>query len=396
MLSHISKLLWNTRRSGILLTLQIFIAFLVLFGIFSFAGERIANYVEPLGFDVGSSYVVNVDLPDGVDTAAWPELYQRTRAEVEALDGVKAASMISDIKPFSGNAWGYGTDIGSLHIYTRLFMCDERFAEAAEPELVAGRWFTPADTIGNRWGVVVNEMFVEENFPQSNLLDTTLAWFNDKNEGRQTTIVGIVKNFRYLGEFAAEQPLTFVPTSPFSDDWGLDVLYVRTAPGTPAEIEEQIFERVSEVTKSRDSVVEPLERRRARTSKAVWVPLVALLTICAFLVANVALGLFGILINAIAKRRGEIGLRKAMGATGLDITTQFTLEVVLIALLGIALGSLVAVQIPLFELIELETRYFWWGGVLAAALILIIVLGCALIPSSHAARVHAAVALREE
>ena len=59
-----------------------------------------------------------------------------------------------------------------------------------------------------------------------------------------------------------------------------------------------------------------------------------------------------------------------MGATGLNITAQFTLEVVLIALLGIALGSLVAVQIPLFELIELETRYFWWGGVLAAALIL--------------------------
>ena len=69
---------------------------------------------------------------------------------------------------------------------------------------------------------------------------------------------------------------------------------------------------------------------------------------------------------------------------------------VLIAAAGLLLGAAVAVQVPTLELIELETRYFWWGGLAAAGLILLLVVSCALIPSGQAARIHPAVALREE
>ncbi len=395
MLKHIATLLWNSRRNGVLLTLQIFLAFVVLFGVISFTVANFASYATPLGFNVQESYLAEIDLPDGIDTAQLPALYRRIREEVSVISGVEAVSMIGNITPFSDNNWGYGTDEGGVRIWSRILMADEHFPDATEVNIQEGRWYTPTDTIGGRWSVVVNQAFMDENFPGGRSLDSSLAWFENS-----TMIVGVVDNFKYLGEFTVEEPLTFIPHMPKmwndNDEFMLTNLVVRTAPGTPASIEEDIYNTISEVSKGRESIVMALEQERVRTSRSSWVPIIALLTICAFLVANVALGLFGILINAIAKRRGEIGLRKAMGATGLNITAQFTLEVVLIALLGITLGSLVAVQIPLFELIELETRYFWWGGVLAAALILVIVLLCALIPSSQAARVHAAVALREE
>ena len=396
MFKHIATLLWNTRRSGTLLTLQIFLAFLVLFGVFSFSASYFAKYATPLGFKVGDTYLVRVDLPDGVDTAAVPEIHRRARREVMAIEGVKDVSMAGPIEVFSNSQWGYGSDLDGTYMWTRVFMADEHFGKTMGVNLTEGRWFSPEDTIGGNWAVVVNEAFMEVNFPNSRPLDSLMNWFNDVEEGRQTKIVGVVDNFKYRGEFFAEEALTFVPLNPWTDDFSLTNLMVTVDPGIGAEIEETIYDRVSEVAKSRESAIYSMEKRKERTSRASWIPIIALLSICAFLIANVALGLFGILINAISKRKGEIGLRKAMGATSANITSQLTTEVLLITFIGLVLGSIIAIQIPMFELIDLENKFFWWGGLAAAGLILTIVFLCALIPSGQASQIHPAVALRED
>jgi len=281
-------------------------------------------------------------------------------------------------------------------VWTRIFMADEYFRETMDVNLVEGRWFTPEDTIGGNWGVVVNQAFVDRNFPEGAPLDSLVEWFNDAVEGRLTKIVGVVDNFKYRGEFFSEEPITFVPGHPWESEFYLTNLMVKVAPGMGAEIQETIYNRVSQVARSRESAVYSIEKRKEDVSRESWIPIIALLSICAFLIANVALGLFGILINAIAKRKGEIGLRKALGATSGNITGQLTTEVVFITLIGLLLGSIIAIQIPMFELIDLETEYFWWGGFGAAGLILVIVFLCALIPSGQAAKIHPAVALRED
>ena len=396
MLKHIATLLWNTRRSGVLLTLQIFLAFLVLFGVFSLTSSYFAKYVTPLGFSVSDTYIVNVDLPDGVDSAAIPEIHRRAREEVLTIDGVEQVSMTGPIEVFSDSNWGYGTSIDGIRLWTNVLIADEHYAKTMDVNLVEGRWYTPEDTIGGNWAVVVNEAFMKRNFPHSRPLDSLFGWFNDVREGRQVKIVGVVDNFKYKGEFFAEDALTFVPINPWNKEFSLPNLMVKVAPGVGADVEEEIYNRVSQVARSRESAIYSVEQRRVQTSRDSWIPIIFLLSICGFLIANVALGLFGILINAIAKRKGEIGLRKAMGATSISITGQLTTEVVFITLVGLLLGSIIAVQIPMFELIDLETKFFWRGGFAAAGLILLIVVLCALIPSGQAAKIHPAVALRED
>lgn len=401
MLRHIATLLWNNRRQRLLLVGQILLSFLVLFGVFSFVGQKFAAYATPLGFDVADSYVIQVELPEAIDTTTVErgETFRRLRRELEAVPGVERAAAVGFIAPFDNSQWGWGETHDGVNVWTRVFMVDEHYADAAEVELARGRWFTPADTIGGDWRVVVNEAFLERNFPNTDMLDSTFTFFGVDDVDRQTTIVGVVENFKYLSEFAEEEPLTFVPDAPWDhkhEDHHMQGISVRVAPGSPASLEEELFETVAQVTGTRESVITPLERRRELTSREHWVPILLMLTICAFLVANVALGLFGILINAIAKRRGEIGLRKALGATGWGVTAQLTAEVTLVALAALVLGAGLAAQVSLFELIDLETQHFVWGGVAAAALILGLVLACALIPSGQAARIHPAVALREE
>ena len=327
------------------------------------------------------------------------ELFLRLQREVEALPEVERVAVTGFIAPFDNSQWGWSEENDGVYVWSRIFMVDENYADAAEINLVRGRWFAPEDTLNGGWSVVVNEAWLERNFAGNDMLDSTINFFNTEENGtRDTRIVGIVDNFKYLGEFAEEEAITFVPDAPWDlkhEDSYMQGLSVRVAPNSPASVEEKIFERVAAVTGTRESIVTALEHRRAVTSREHWVPILLMLTIASFLVANVALGLFGILINAIAKRRGEIGLRKALGATGASITSQLTLEVVLIALFGLIVGGLLAVQVPLFELIEIETTYFAWGGIAAAGLILLLVVLCALIPSGQAARIHPAVALRE-
>ncbi|MCB0639896.1 MAG: FtsX-like permease family protein, partial [Lewinella sp.] len=171
---------------------------------------------------------------------------------------------------------------------------------------------------------------------------------------------------------------------------------IRLQPGTPADFEETINETIARITKRRDFVIENLEASRIRQSRITWIPLIAGLSICGFLILNIALGLFGVLFYSISKRRAEIGLRRALGATRHEITRQFTLEIFAVALLGMLLAAILAVQFPLLEVIPLEADNFYWSILLTTVLISVLVLLCAFWPSRQAARVHPAKALHEE
>ena len=124
--------------------------------------------------------------------------------------------------------------------------------------------------------------------------------------------------------------------------------------------------------------------------------MVALLSMCGFLCLNVALGLFGVLSYSISKRRSEVGLRRAVGASGGSIAQQFTLEVILLAAVALIIGIFFAVQIVFFDLVDANSSIFYRGIVYGAGVILLVVTICALYPSLQASRIHPATALHED
>jgi len=110
----------------------------------------------------------------------------------------------------------------------------------------------------------------------------------------------------------------------------------------------------------------------------------------------VALGLFGVLWQTISQRRGELGVRRAMGAPGAAISGQVVGEVLVLTSFGLLLGLLVAVQFPLLGAFNVPSGVYLTAMTMAAAGLYALAAGCALYPSRLAAGIRPAVALREE
>ena len=109
-----------------------------------------------------------------------------------------------------------------------------------------------------------------------------------------------------------------------------------------------------------------------------------------------AIGVANIMIISVLERRSEIGLRRALGATGAQIRAQFLAEAIVLALLGGAAGIGAG---ALATVIYAHTKHWTpvipalaWGGGIGAAILIGAVAG--ILPAIRAARLSPTDALR--
>ncbi|HEX7490613.1 MAG TPA: FtsX-like permease family protein, partial [Candidatus Limnocylindrales bacterium] len=110
------------------------------------------------------------------------------------------------------------------------------------------------------------------------------------------------------------------------------------------------------------------------------------------------IGIMNIMLVSVRERTREIGIRKAIGARGRDILSQFLVEALALSLAGGAIG----IGVGVLASFAIGT-YAGWGFIFSPATVLIAVVFSLFVgvifgvwPASQAARLDPVVALRYE
>jgi putative ABC transport system permease protein len=388
MLSHLFKLIWNKKGAHSLLIIEIWASFLVLFGVLSLIVFNVRNYLTPIGFEYAN--VWNVDLASNQDTVQVADKLNRIVERIRSYPEVASAARMSSNTPFSANQMSSSVSYNKVTETADFYYTDADLFKTIDLPLVKGRSYRSADRVAKFIPVVINRALEEKLFQNEAAVGKVLK-ADDKDVFK---VVGVVETFKAKGEFMSDNPAMFQLIAK-DDSWNSNVL-IKTKPGTDANFEARLVKDIAIMAPGWGIEVSYLKESLVNRHNLTLVPVVIFLIVSGFLLTNVALGLFGILNLNIGKRRNEIGLRRAMGATEGKVATQFLGEIWVLATFSLILGLLFAVQFPLMHVFDLDDEVYIVAILAAIAVIYIIVTICAWFPSRQAARIHPAVALHEE
>lgn len=388
MLGHLFKLIWNKKGAHSLLIIEIWAAFLVLFGVLTLIVYNVRNYMQPIGFQY--EQVWNLELARYQDTTEVGLKLERVMQRIRSYREVVSVSRMSSNTPFSANQIGNSVTYNKVSVGADFYYTDGGLSKTIDLPLKKGRWYSDGDRAGKFIPLVINQKMEDKLFLNESGLNKVVK-LDDKTSGK---VVGIVDKFKAKGQFMSDNPALFQMIAK-DDQWNLNIL-IKTRPGTDANFEARLVKDIAMMLPGWGVEVGYLKDSRKNRENLTLVPVLIFLIVSGFLLTNVALGLFGILNLNIARRKSEIGLRRAMGATERKITTLFLGEVWVLATFSLILGLIFAVQFPLMNVFDLDKEIYMMAILAAVVVIYIIVTLCAWFPSKQASRIHPAVALHEE
>ncbi|MBB5394364.1 ABC transporter permease [Mucilaginibacter sp. AK015] len=393
MFKHLFKMIWNKKKQNSLLIVEILLSFLVIFAVFSFALNSYNNYAKPMGFNynhvwaISYNHTLETNNPDSVTM-----VYQNLLRDIKSMPLVVDAGYASSNIPFSNNHMSTGLTSNGIEVHNvNNFFMDENYLDVMGAKMLAGRWYNKADRVSNTKILVINKMLKEKIFGKAEAVGKT---FGDKAEDKRK-IIGVIDDIKTDGDYQSPTYGLYNLQDTAAYKW-MGKILVKVAPQADAAFEGKLYKLMAGRLKKSNIEIEHLDNKLVAYNKFTLVPLIILSIVAAFLIINVALGIFGVLWYNINKRRGEIGLRRAVGAPGSSVSAQLVSEAIILATLSLIIGAFFAVQFPLLNVFDLPASVYLVAMLLAVIFIYLLVLICSLYPGKQASAILPAVALHEE
>jgi predicted permease len=333
---------WSLKQALVAMQIALSLVLLVSAGLFVRTLRNFSTF-DP-GFD--RDHLVTIDLDSHFAGYTRPQLttlYQKLIERVEAIPGVRSASLLScDIASGCGDASdiflpGVPHTNGETDAQER-FVSQEFFATTGIP-LIQGRMFADSDTANTPKVVVVNQTFVRQFLGGTDPIGQFYGY--DAANPRAFQIVGVIKDSRVNDVREDVPPMIFHSLSQDAIDVGS--LNVRTF-GDPALLITQIRKAVRSIDPNlpmgESSTVAQL------ISEGLWAyRLIARLASIfgGLALALACLGLYGVMSYTVARRTAELGIRIALGASRRAVLSLILNNVLLVIGIGVLAGLAISV-----------------------------------------------------
>ena len=397
MFRHLMKLIWKRKSRNLMLSLEILLAFLLVFGIAAFGTRCYQLYTMPTGITTDDVWSVSIEVANNVRVKDDPQVLDRFKRALMDLPEVERVAF-SNFPPFANSRMTEDFVVpGGAKVGTdEMEVSDDYFAVTGTP-LVEGHGFSAADDGATALPVVINRRLAKALFPGQSALGKAFVK-DDRNPAKRTPmkVVGIVDEYRTRGELTAPDNFALVRWTPKGDD--PQTILLKLKPGVPRAFESALVAKLKLVHNDWGYAVSPLSDMRATMLREDLIPLVVLSVIAAFLLVMVAFGLFGVLWQNTTLRIPEIGLRRAVGAGAGDIYRQIIGEQLLLSSFGMLIALVLLVQLPITGALgeALSWGVFGAATALSMGMIYLLSLLCALYPGWRASRLSPTQALHYE
>ena len=394
MFKHLFKLIWNKKKQNSLLIFEMLVSFMVIFAVFSSIVYFYRNYLKPMGMEYEHVWLVSYQNHEKFSNSdSLVQYYETLRRTLKGLPAVRELSFTSGNTPFANQTNGAGLTFRKKKLnLVNVFHVEDSYKDVLSRKMLEGRWLEKQDAVARNRHIVINETLKEMTFGKENAVGQLIDSWNEKEKFE---VIGVVNDTKDQGDYSRPLP-GFYQRADTSAFYWLNHILIRVSPDAGAAFESRLYKTLASSMKNANIEIRHLDDMLVVKNKFTLVPMIIALIVAGFLIVNVALGLFGVLWYNINKRRGEIGLRRAVGASGRSVSGQLVSESLILATLALIIGVFFAIQFPLLHVFDLPSMVYIIAMLLSVLFIYLLVLVCSLYPGKQAAGIYPAVALHED
>jgi predicted permease len=387
-------------RKGLVAS-QVALSFLLLFGAGLFVRSLQNLQSTHTGFRDLDRLVTFQMAPalNGYDVPRTMHFYQELVENIRAVPGVQQASL-AQIPVLHGWEWDSSTSVEG-----HTFKDDEDqqafmngvlpgYFQAMGISVLQGRDFDRRDIKDDSKVAIVNQAFAKHFFGDKSAVGRHIGRGGGPKTKLDTEIVGVVADSLYEGPRDGVHRQVFVPL--YGN--GSAAFYVRTGMGNDAA-----YRTLRAEVKKLDATMPIFEMKTLEdqlNEVLLTERLIAMLSAGFGLLATLlaAIGLYGVMAFAVARRTKEMGVRMALGASQSSVVWLVLREVLLLVVIGLAIGipaALASGRYVSTQLYEIKPADPWIGAT-TAILLLVVSAVAGMIPAMRASRVDPILALRYE
>jgi len=397
------------RMLGALVVAQFALALMLSVG----AGLLVRSFMRLLstspGFRAEQLVTASVQLPRGryTDGPQIKAFYQQAVDAVRTIPGVRAAASSTDRPLRILERRTFTPDATAQVLPQRVVAATwttGNYFEALGLPLTRGRFFTDSDGRESGRVVILSEMLARRLWPDQDPIGHQIKWGIEQSRQPWMTVVGVVgdMNQSALGiEPIAQtyEPIWQQPDArPVLDFYRRVNLLVRSdrdpsavlasIRGAIARLDPEL--PLSDAQPAVEVVADSVRPQRFSMTLVGLFAMVAL--------ALAAIGIYGVLANAVTQQTHEIGVRMALGARGASVMWSVLRRALLLMAIGVAIGTAGALALTrvmaglLYEVHPTDAVTFAGSALLLALL----AVAAGLVPAWRATRVDPLVALRAD
>ena len=314
--------------------------------------------------------------------------------EIRSVPGVLDAATTTHV-PLVGGSWTHGVRVGAVEDSSKFTWVSPGYFGTMGIPVIAGRAFNGDDTATSPRVAVVNQTFIRHFLGGTNPIGHTLTTAPEPDYPSTTyEIVGVIPDTKYNDIREETPPMTFAPASqfPVQGSWAHLMIYSSTP------VDEAVRKKLAETHPQMAVYLSDLQVEIAKglRRERMLAMLSGFFGVLAMVLATI--GLYGVVSYMIARRRNEIGIRMALGASRGGVLLVVMREAAVLLLAGLVAGAILSVLAGrgagslLFGLKPSDPL------TLAACILLLSVIAAvaSFVPARRAAKVDPMVALRYE